>query len=214
MTAVAEAEAGSVPAPPSAPASLAGELRSVPNLFTGARLVVVAVLWGFALTGHPFVVGMGLAVAFATDVLDGYSARRLGRVSTFGSKFDSLVDGIVGPSAVAWLLLLRSEVVSEHRALAAAWLVTTYISLGVGLVRHRRFANLHLQSSRIACVAQYAFLVDAFVATTVSPFLLYLAAALGIYSSLETLVLQVAFSGVDERERSLRGAIRRRGAAT
>lgn len=188
------------------------ELRSPPNLFTAARLAIVVALWGFALTGHSVVVGIGLALAFATDVVDGYLARRLNRVSAFGSKFDSIVDGTVAPSAIVWILLLHPEVVTEHLVLALLWFGTTYASLAVGLVRHRRFANLHLQSSRIACVFQYAFLVDVFVAPEYSPLLLYMAAGFGIYSSAETLILQLAFDDVTESERSIAKAWRRRRA--
>ena len=202
-------------APPAgSPVSVRRELRKLPNLLTATRLVLVAVLWGFALSGHAVAVGVGLGAAFLTDVLDGYAARRLNCVSPFGSRFDSIVDGFVGPSAIAWLLLLRPEVVTGHVALFSVWLVTTYSSLAVGLVRHRRFANLHLQSSRVACVVQYAFLVDVFVTPSYSPVLLFLAAGLGIYSSLETLVLQVVFDSVDEHEGSLRHALARRKAVT
>jgi CDP-alcohol phosphatidyltransferase/Male sterility protein len=148
-----------------------------------------------------------LGLAFLTDVADGYLARRLNRVSAFGSKFDSLVDGILAPSAIVWVLLLHPEVLTDHLVLAGLWVGTTYTSLTIGLVRHRRFANLHLQSSRIACVAQYAFLVDVFVASPYDPLLLYLAAALGIYSSLETLILQLALDEVSDRERSLSRAL-------
>lgn len=186
------------------------ELRYLPNQFTAARLVLVVVLWGFALAGNAVVVGIGLGLAFLTDVADGFAARRLNRTSSFGSKFDSLVDSLVAPSAIAWLLMLKPEVVLDHKLLAGVWVATTYASLVLGLVRHRRFANLHLRSSRIACVAQYAFLVDVFVASTYSPVLLYLAAGLGIYSSLETLVLQLAFDDLTEHERSLGRALRRR----
>lgn len=189
------------------------ELRYLPNQFTAARLVLVVVLWGFALAGNAVAVGVGLGLAFVTDVADGYFARRLNRTSSFGSKFDSLVDSLVAPSAIAWLLMLKPEVVLDHKLLAALWVAATYSSLALGLVRHRRFANLHLQSSRIACVAQYAFLVDVFVAPAYSPLLLYLAAALGIYSSLETLVLQLAFDDLTEGERSFSRALRRRKVA-
>jgi CDP-diacylglycerol--glycerol-3-phosphate 3-phosphatidyltransferase len=189
-----------------------GELRYLPNQLTAARLVLIVVLWGFALAGNATVVGVGLALAFVTDVADGYAARRLNRTSAFGSKFDSLVDGIVAPSAIAWLLMLEPEVVRDHLLLFCVWFLVTYASLGLGLLRHRRFANLHLQSSRIACVAQYAFLADVFVASSYSPLLVHLAAGLGIYSSAETLVLQLAFDDVTEGERSFARALRRRRA--
>ena len=58
-----------------------GELRYLPNQLTAARLVLVVVLWGFALAGNAVVVGVGLGLAFLTDVADGYAARRLNRTS-------------------------------------------------------------------------------------------------------------------------------------
>lgn len=188
------------------------ELRSPPNLFTSARLIVIFVLWGFAFAGNARIVGLGLAFAFITDVADGYVARRMNRVTSFGSRFDSLVDSLIAPSALVWLLMLEPDVVFDNALLGIAWVVVTYASLAVGLLRHRRLANLHLRSSRIACVAQYAFLVDVFVASSYSPVLLYLAVGLGIYSSTETLVLQLVFDSVDERERSFGRALRRRRA--
>ena len=150
-------------------ASLLIKLHSPPNLVTAARLLLVFVLWGLALSGHSVVVGIGLGLAFLTDVADGYLARRLNRISAFGSKFDSIVDGTIAPSAIVWILLLHPEVLTDHLVLAGLWVATTYASLAIGLVRHRRFANLHLQSSRIAGVAQYAFLVEVFVASSYSP---------------------------------------------
>ena len=189
-----------------------GELRSLPNLFTTARLALVFVLWGFALAGDARAVGLGLALAFLTDVADGFTARRMGRVTPFGSKFDSLVDSLIGPSAIAWLLMLEPAVVRDHLLLLAAWLLVTYASVAVGLVRHRSLANLHLRSARIACVVQYAFLVDVFLAGSYSPLLLYLAAGAGVVSSAETLLLQLAFDGLDERERSFGRALSRRRA--
>jgi len=190
-----------------------GELRSIPNQLTAFRLVLIPVLWGFALAGLPRYVGIGLAIAFVTDVADGQLARRLGQTSAFGSRFDSIADGILGPSAIAWLLLLKHDVLLDHVVVAALWFLTTYASLGIGLVRGRRFANFHLQSARTACVAQYAFLVDVFVATSYSPVLLYLAAGLGILASAETLALQLLCDDVSDHEGSLRQALRRRRAA-
>ena len=185
------------------------ELRRLPNQLTAARLVLIPILWGFALTGNSLAVGIGLAVCFALDFGDGFVARRLHQTSSFGSKFDSAVDGLVGPSAIVWLLLLQPETILDHLALWLVWFFVTYASLAVGLIKHRRFANLHLQSSRIACVVQYAFLVDAFAAPPCEPALLYAAAGAGIMSSLETLSLQLSRAGVDENVFSLIPALRR-----
>jgi phosphatidylglycerophosphate synthase len=187
-------------------------MQKLPNLLTATRLGLVVALWGFALAGNACAVGFGLALAFVSDWADGYAARRLDAVTPFGSRFDSIVDGLVGPSAFVWLLLLEPDVVRDHLVLAVTWVAVTYASLVVGLVRHRRFANLHLRSAKVACVAQYAFLVDVFLAASYSPALLYVGAGLGIVASAEALLLQLAFDDVDAEERSLTNAFRRRRA--
>ena len=179
------------------------QLRLVPNQLTAGRLLLLPVLWVCAFAGWSRAIGIGLALSFLSDFGDGFVARRLGQTSAFGSKFDSYVDGFIGPSAIAWLLLLHPETLLDHKVLAATWFAITYVSLVVGLAKFRRFANLHLQSARIACVVQYAFLVDAFVAPPCEPALLYAAAGAGIVSSLESLVLQLTRSRVDEHAGSI-----------
>lgn len=185
------------------------ELRLVPNQLTAARLILLPVLWMLALRGDRFGVGVGLATSFVLDFGDGFVARRLGQTSSFGSKFDSAVDALIAPSAIAWLLLLQPRTLLDHEVIAIAWFTLTYASLAVGLIKHRRFANLHLQSSRMACVVQYAFLVDAFTTRNYEPVLLYLAAGAGIVSSLETLTLQLTRARVDEHLFSLVPTLRR-----
>jgi phosphatidylglycerophosphate synthase len=179
------------------------QLRLLPNQMTAGRLLLLPALWAFALAGWSPAVGVGLALCFLLDFGDGFVARRLGQTSTFGSKFDSLVDGFIGPSAIAWILLLEPRTLLDHKLLAATWFALTYSSLAVGLVKFRRFANLHLQSARLACVVQYAFLVDAFVAPPAEPALLYAAAGAGIVASLESLLLQLTRRRVDEHAGSI-----------
>ena len=185
------------------------ELRKIPNQMTAARLLLLPVLWILAVRGNALAVGIGLAVSFWLDFADGFVARRLGQTSNFGSKFDSIVDGFIGPSAMAWLLLIQPHTILDHLWIWGTWFVLTYGSLLLGLLKFRRFANLHLQSSRIACVIQYAFLVDAFAAAPYAPLLLYAAAGAGIISSLETLILQLTTRHVDEHRYSLVPALRR-----
>lgn len=185
------------------------ELRLVPNQLTAARLVLLPVLWVFALRGDRLAVGVGLAISFALDFGDGFVARRLGQTSAFGSKFDSIVDALIGPSAIGWLLLLEPRTILDHKLLAGVWFGLTYTSLAVGLIKHRRVGNLHLQSSRIASVVQYAFLVDVFSTRNYEPVLLYLAIGAGIVSSLETLLLQLTRTRVDEHLFSLVPTLRR-----
>jgi len=193
--------------------SSAGELRRqlrfVPNQLTATRLALIPVLWALALTGHTFWVGIGLALAFLTDAADGFAARRFGQTSPFGSKFDSIVDGLLAPSVLAWLVLLSPAALFDNEALAAAWLATTYASIGLGLIRFRRFANLHLYSAKVAAVAQYAFVTHAFIAGAYLPVLFDCAVGFGILASAESLMLQLVLDRVHERHGSLIHALGR-----
>jgi phosphatidylglycerophosphate synthase len=179
-------------------AGLGAHLRLVPNLLTSVRLLLIPLMWAAALEGQPRIVGVGLALSFWLDFADGFVARRLRQTTAFGSKFDSIVDGMIAPSALCWLLLLEPAAIYDHWLLGASWVAVTYTSLTVGLVKFRRFANLHLQSARYACVVQYAFLVDAFIAAPYEPILLYAAVGAGIVASVESLILQLCRSRVDE----------------
>ena len=113
---------------------LLAELRYVPNQFTALRLVLVPVLWGLALAGQWFAVGVGLAVCFWSDFADGFAARRLGQTSAFGSDFDSKVDSLIGPSAIAWIVMYQPDAFVPERFLPGASAVDrfAYLPFGVG----------------------------------------------------------------------------------
>jgi CDP-diacylglycerol--glycerol-3-phosphate 3-phosphatidyltransferase len=131
-------------------------MNTLPNQLTGLRLLLIPILWALALLRLEAYVGIGLVVAFLTDALDGPIARRLNLTSDFGSKLDSLADNLLTPSAAIWLLLLRPEVFRDHPGL---WLVALAIyasSLLVGWLKFRRFANLHLYSSKAGGLRRYS----------------------------------------------------------
>jgi phosphatidylglycerophosphate synthase len=191
--------------------AFAAELRFLPNQLTAARLALIPILWVAALLGHQTLVGAGLALSFALDWGDGVAARRLGLSSAFGSRFDSITDGLLAPCAIAWLLILEPDPFLDHWVLALTWFGLTYTSIALGLFKFKRFANLHLQSARAACVFQYAFAVDTLVAPPYLPGLMYAAAGAGLLASLESLVLQLVRTDVHERLGSLLFSGRRGG---
>lgn len=178
-------------------------LNTVPNQLTALRLLLVPILWVFALLRLPFYIGIGLIIACLTDALDGAIARRLNQVSEFGSKLDSLADTFVTPSAVIWLLMFRPEVFVEHPVASLAAIVICAASLLVGLIKFRRLANLHLYSSKAAGLMQYIFIVHAFLFSNYNEWLFFIAIGMWILSSTETLVLQLTRSQVDEHVGSI-----------
>lgn len=192
--------------------TLRAELRTLPNQMTAIRIVLLPFLWVFALLHLPALVGIGTLLAFVTDVLDGYLARKLGQVSAFGSTFDSLADNLLIPSGLIWLWLLRPEVYRENLLICLIAIGLYLASLLVGIVKFRRFGNLHLRSKRIGAVATYVFAGHAFLADHYSPFLFAIAVGFFIFSAAEGLLLQLICTRVDEHMGSLFAVMRRRHA--
>lgn len=190
--------------------TLRHELRTLPNQMTALRILLLPILWAFALLNLPALVGIGTIIAFVTDVLDGYFARKLGQVSAFGSTFDSLADNLLIPSGLFWLWLLQPEVYRENLLICLIAIGLYLASLLVGLVKFRRFGNLHLHSKRIGAVATYVFAAHAFLAAHYSPFLFAVAVGFFIFSAAEGLLLQLICTRVDEHMGSLFSVMRRR----
>jgi len=73
------------------------QARRVANAMTWLRILLVPVIWVFALLGDGRVVGAGLIAAGVTDFLDGFVARRFGTASPAGAR--------LGPNARTLVLL-------------------------------------------------------------------------------------------------------------
>jgi len=87
----------------------------LPNFITIGRLVLSPVFIVFFLTERPWsaLCALGVALVFeATDLLDGYIARRYGMVSPLGKLIDPLADSVSRFSV--FLALTREASVREH----------------------------------------------------------------------------------------------------
>jgi phosphatidylglycerophosphate synthase len=178
-------------------------LRTLPNQLTVLRLALVPLLWTAAAFGLGAVVAVGLALAAATDALDGYLARRLGQVSAFGSRLDAVADTLTLVSAVGWTLMLRPEVGANHPVLLPLAAGLALLSLAVGWVRFRRIADLHLYSARAAAIVGYPFVVHALLGDGYLKPLFYLTAWLAVLASVEALAVQLTRASADRPVGSL-----------
>ena len=174
------------------------QLKYLPNQLTALRLLLIPILWICAVQGLSIWVGVGLAVAYLTDILDGIAARKLNLLSAFGSKFDSLADNLLQPSVLAWLWILKPAVFFDYPGLWLAAIGVYFTSLAVGLLKFKRFGNLHLYSSRYGSILMIVFAVYTFLAPQYSVLLLILALTSSIISSSETLFLQLMLNRVNE----------------
>jgi cardiolipin synthase len=171
---------------------------TIPNSISAFRLILIPILWVFAFRDQPVIVAIGILVAALSDTLDGVLARRLNQTSEFGSKLDSLADNLLKPSIIIWLLMLEPQLLSDHPIALLAAITVYTASIIVGLVKFRRFGNLHLYSGKIGSVLQYIFIVQALIAPGYNEILFYLAVGFFILTNTEALILQLTRSEVDE----------------
>lgn len=185
------------------------QLKTIPNGLSALRLVLIPILWAPAFMKLPFYVGAGLIIAGLTDFLDGFIARKSGRVTEFGAKLDSFADNLLIISAVFWTLMLRPEIFANHPVPVLTWIIIGGLSLLVGWLKFGRFGNLHLYSSKAAAVVAYIFIVHAFM-FGYNQALFYAAIMLFIISNTEVLVLELISHKVDEHMKSIIFSLKKR----
>ncbi|HLS86162.1 MAG TPA: CDP-alcohol phosphatidyltransferase family protein [Burkholderiales bacterium] len=171
---------------------------SLPNGLTRFRLASVPFLWVLALLRETTWLGVGVAVAALTDVLDGPLARRLRRTTAGGSRLDSIADHTLTASLVLWLVWLRPEFFVQQYPLLAAWAAVGLTALLVGWVRFRRIGDLHLYSAKVAGTVGYLFAIWLLLFGTYSVRIFYLVIGICILASAETLLVVSTRSRVSE----------------
>lgn len=167
------------------------------------RLLLLPVLWALALLGMAVYLGIVLAVAGFTDVLDGPVARWTGLSSRFGAQLDSLGDILLMMSIFWWFVLLRPEFFMERIVPLAVWAVIGSAAVIVTLVKFRRIGNLHLYSAKTAGVLGHLFAVWIFVFDSYSDVFFAVAVIVAIVASTETLLVALTRDEVSERVRSI-----------
>lgn len=79
-------------------------MKKVPNILTVIRLFMVPLFW-WAYFKSPVWGGIVFIVACATDIIDGYLARKLNAITKFGMLVDPLADKMMQISAVVCLFI-------------------------------------------------------------------------------------------------------------
>ncbi len=167
------------------------------DVITWLRILILPIIWVYALRGNSGVVGVGLIAAGVTDFLDGAVARRFQQASPAGARLDLTADTLVLLSAIAWIGLLHPEVIRNNATLIAAAAAFYVGAVAIGIVNFGRLPNLHLYSSKLAGGLLYAFAVITLITGRYEGLLFALAAGAFILSCVETAAGQLLF-GVAE----------------
>ena len=158
---------------------------SLPNALTAGRIVLTMALYVPAFSGDRALLLWGFVLAFATDLLDGYLARRLGQTSYLGMRLDSLADYLLMVSGLVWAWWLEPGLFREHSTIWASVAVAVAAPQAICLFRVGKNAGFHLYSTKAAGWAAAVLFVHAVSSGSHSELLLYFFALLVIVKSTE-----------------------------
>jgi len=160
-----------------------------PNLLSGARIALMPALLTAAIAGSRVGFLVVAALSLATDVLDGFLARRLNAFSELGRKLDSAADYLtllvgLGGIALLWPDIMRRELWWVVAVLAAFFAVIVY-----GFARLGRAPCYHTWASKAGAVGCALSLIPLLAEISAVPF--HVMVALEIFAGLEELTIVV-----------------------
>lgn len=189
--------AGSFPG--AAGAGMRAARLSPADYLTFLRLTLIPVLWALAFMEETRTLGITLAVAGLTDIVDGPVARWTGRSSRFGAQLDSVADILLMASIFWWFVLLVPEFFILNAIPLTVWAVIGIAAVVVTVVRFGRLGNLHLYSTKTAGVLGYLFAVWLFIFGDYHPLFFWAAITVAVLASTETLLVALTRDQVDEK---------------
>lgn len=141
-------------------------------------------------------------VAGATDVLDGFIARKTGTTSDLGARLDSAADIVFYSVMIIKLFKAFAETLPPYvwftAGVALVLRVCTYI---VAAVKYRRFASLHTYLNKLTglCV----FLIPYFFKLPVGTAYCFIVVLVGIAASAEELFIHLLNANYDASKKSV-----------
>jgi CDP-diacylglycerol--glycerol-3-phosphate 3-phosphatidyltransferase len=185
---------------------------SLPNAFTATRLALVPVLLLLAAADNPNAFVAVLAVAFATDALDGWLARRFRLESPLGAKLDSRADMALWLSLPIATWLLRPDFVRAEAASVAVLLASLALPLGAGLAKFGRVPSYHTWIAKGTAIVLSGAMLSIYLNGPLWPF--RLATALAVLSAIEEMMITALLPELHADVRTWRAAQRIRAAGS
>jgi CDP-diacylglycerol--glycerol-3-phosphate 3-phosphatidyltransferase len=128
-------------------------MRHLPNLISGCRLATAPVLLVLAWYGYAHTFLVVTAASFASDVLDGALARRLGHTSALGAKLDSVSDFVLYLTLPLGAWWLWPAIVRRESPLFLTVLACCVLPPLVAFGKFHRVTSYHTWGVKLAALA-------------------------------------------------------------
>jgi CDP-diacylglycerol--glycerol-3-phosphate 3-phosphatidyltransferase len=184
--------------------------RNLPNAFTATRLALVPVLLLLAAADNAAAFVALLAVAFATDALDGWLARRFRLESPLGAKLDSRADMALWLMLPVATWLLRPDLVRAEALAIGVLLASLALPLAAGLAKFRCVPSYHTWLAKGTAIVLAGALLSIYLRGPIWP--LHLATLLAVLCALEEVAITALLPSPHTDVRTWRAALRLREA--
>ena len=124
----------------------------MPNLLSGARLLLMPVLLLLAWAGERHLFLPCLVVSLLTDAADGFLARKLNQATELGAKLDSWADFLTYLSLPVCAWWLWPGVVREQAAFLTAVIFCYVLPVVFGFLKFRRLTSYHTVAGKVVTV--------------------------------------------------------------
>jgi len=162
----------------------AHRLAWLPTTITLARLLSAPLLAWLAYRGRHDAFAALLVPALASDVLDGWLARKLDSVSPLGATLDSIADIVLMLAVVYAIWPLHPYVYLDHGWIIITVVVVWLVGHAASFLRYGRLASFHTQLIRAGIFAFSVFALILFLYGFI-PAMLYLAAGICLAGAIE-----------------------------
>lgn len=122
------------------------------NAVTLSRALLILPVLALLLAGARWGALAVYGIAAATDLVDGWLARRSGQASAFGAQLDAVVDNLFSIAILAFLLLDLPGVGSRHGVALAILFAGPVAYLAVSWLLTRRLLMFHFWSAKAGAV--------------------------------------------------------------
>lgn len=180
---------------------------TLPNLLTGFRFVAAPGLLWLAWQGFGIAFMVLLALAFLTDLLDGFAARLTGQVSEFGATLDSWADVVTYLTITVACWWLWPAVVIRELVFVCLMVASCLLPAIVGFSKFGRFTSYHTWGVKIAAASMGSSLYLLFLGGPTWPF--RIAAIICILAAIEEIVLTLLLPAPVSNVRSIWDVLKR-----
>ncbi len=132
---------------------------TLPNLLSASRLFMFPFLIYFAYTLHARAFAWIFIASLITDIADGYLARRLNQITSFGSKLDSWGDLTNFLAAIYGIYMLYPDEFSNYSILFIILFALNLFGITMLFLKFKKLIGMHLYSSKITGYVQGFFLM-------------------------------------------------------